>query len=370
MAVSKELEKKLTQMFIVGLPGTELDSESQDFLQKFQPGGVIFFAYNYENVALLSEMCGEIQRVKDSLPFFVAVDHEGGRVQRFKKPFTHFPEPVAIGEIGSPKLAFLVAEVMGRELSAVGVNLNFHPLCDIHTRLSNPVIGKRSFGGSEELVSRMASAMVRGFLASGMISCVKHFPGHGDTTVDSHFDLPIVKRSWEELKSREIKPFVKAVRSRVDMIMTAHILNPLIDEQYPATLSKKTVTELLRKELRYQRLVITDDMQMQAIEKGYGAEDAVRLAIEAGCDVLLYRDRERGRKAMEMALALLAKGKISEARVEESYVRIIEAKAKINPRTLPIDEAAKIIGCDAHHEILQMVLEKRKPSGKELDGAY
>lgn len=369
MRVSKELEKKLAQMFIVGLPGTELDSESQDFLTEMQPGGVIFFGHNYESLALLSEMCSEIQRVKETLPFFVAVDHEGGRVQRFKKPFTHFPEPVTIGEIGSPKLAFLVAEVMARELSAVGVNLNFHPLCDILTRPSNPVIGKRSFGADEELVSKMASAMVRGFLAAGLISCVKHFPGHGDTTVDSHFDLPIVKRSWEDLKEREIKPFVKAIRSRVDVIMTAHILNPLIDEKYPATLSKKTITDLLRKELRYQRLVITDDMQMKAIEKGYGAEEAVGLAIEAGCDVLLYRDRETGRKAMMAALDLLARGKISEARVEESYARIVETKDKINPKALPIDEAAKIVGCDAHYEILQMVLEKRKPSGKELEGA-
>lgn len=372
MAKRTELEYKLSQMFLVGIPGTELSSATEEFLKDYQPGGIIYFAQNYETPALVAEMSENIQSTRDkarNLPLFISVDHEGGKVQRFRKPFTHFPEPAEIGDIGSPKLAFLVAEVMARELKAVGVNLDYHPLCDIHTRPSNPVIGRRAFGMDDELVSRMASAMVRGFVANGMVSCVKHFPGHGDTTVDSHFDLPKVEVPWDELMQRELKPFARAIRSRVDMIMTAHILNTALDPVYPATLSYSTITNGLRKEMRYNRLVITDDMQMDAVAKHFGEEDMIALAINAGCDILLYRHEEKGRKAMDIAFKFLADGRISAEAVEAAYARIKEVKDRVlSPYVAPpMDQISKIVGCEAHQEVLRMVLEKRKPAGAEMN---
>jgi beta-N-acetylhexosaminidase len=372
MAKRKEIEAKLAQMFLVGVNGTELGKATQEFLTEYQPGGIIYFAKNYETPALVAEMSTEIQHTKDkqrNLPLFIAVDHEGGRVQRFRKPFTHFPEPVELGEIGSPKLAFLVAEVMAKELRAVGVNLDFHPLCDIHTRPSNPVIGRRAFGMDEELVSRISSAMVRGFVASRMVSSIKHFPGHGDTTVDSHFELPKVDVPWEKLMERELRPFARGIKSRVDMIMTAHILNSAIDPIYPATLSYTTLTNLLRKELRYNRIIISDDMQMDAVAKHFGEEDMIALAIKAGCDILIYRDEERGRKAMDIAFKFLADGRIPAEQVEASYARIKEVKERVLlPYQPPVmEDLSKIIGCEAHQEILKMVLEKRKPSGELAD---
>lgn len=370
MAKRKDAEAKLAQMFMVGVNGTELSKASREFFTEYQPGGVIYFAKNYETPALIAEFSEELQSTRDkqrNLPLFVAVDHEGGKVQRFRKPFTHFPEPVEIGEIGSPKLAFMVAEVMARELRAVGVNLDFHPLCDIHTRPSNPVIGRRAFGTDDEIVSRMSSAMVRGFVSNGLVSCIKHFPGHGDTTVDSHFELPKVEVPWEKLMERELKPFVRGIKSRVDMIMTAHILNTAVDPIYPATLSYSTITNGLRKELRYNRLVITDDMQMDAVAKHFGEEDMIALAINAGCDVLLYRDEERGRKAMDIAFKFLADGRISEEQVDAAYARIREVKERVLlPYQVPKMEELGIIGCEAHQEVLKMVVEKRKPSGGEL----
>lgn len=362
-----ELELKLSQMFIVGLPGTELSDSSKEFLEDYQPGGIIYFAQNYETPALVAEMSESIQNTRDrqrNLPLFVSVDHEGGKVQRFRKPFTHFPEPVEIGDIGSPKLAFLVAEVMAKELRAVGVNLDYHPLCDIHTRPSNPVIGRRAFGMDDELVSRMASAMVRGFMSNGVISCVKHFPGHGDTTVDSHFDLPKVDVPWDKLMERELKPFVRAIKSRVDMIMTAHILNTALDPVYPATLSFSTITNGLRKELRYGRLVITDDMQMDAVAKHFGEDDMIALAINAGCDILLYRHEDKSRKAMDTAFRFLAEGRITAEQVEAAYARIKEVKERmLLPYHRPKMEDLGLIGCEAHQEILRMVQQKRKPAG-------
>ena len=262
----------------------------------------------------------------------------------------------------------MVAEVMARELKAVGVNLDYHPLCDIHTRANNPVIGRRAFGMDDEIVSRMASAMVRGFVANGVISCVKHFPGHGDTTVDSHFDLPKMDVPWEELMKRELKPFVRAIKSRADMIMTAHILNTALDPIYPATLSLSTITQRLRKELRYERLVITDDMQMDAVAKHFGEEDMIALAINAGCDIVLYRHEDKGRKAMDTAFRFLAEGRISKENVEASYSRIKELKSRVLlPYSTPDMSQLGVIGCDAHKEVLQLVLDKRKPAGVELE---
>ncbi len=371
MAKRSELEQKLAQMFLVGVPGTELSPASREFLQDYQPGGIIYFAQNYETPALVAEMSGEIQGTRNRenpLPLFISVDHEGGKVQRFRKPFTHFPEPVEIGEIGSPRLAFLVAEVMAKELKAVGVNLDYHPLCDIHTRPSNPVIGRRAFGMNDEIVSKMSSAMVRGFVANGVIACAKHFPGHGDTTVDSHYDLPKVNVPWDQLMERELKPFVRAMKSKVDMMMTAHILNEAIDPVYPATLSFSTLAQKLRKELRYNRLIITDDMQMDAVAKHFGEEDMIALAINASCDILLYRTEEKGRRAMDIAFKFLKEGRISAENVEAAYQRIKEVKERmLMPYQAPKLEDLSIIGCEQHQEILQMVLEKKKPAGSELE---
>jgi beta-N-acetylhexosaminidase len=229
------------------------------------------------------------------------------------------------------------------------------------------VIGRRAFGMDDELVSKMASAMVRGFMANGVISCAKHFPGHGDTTVDSHYDLPKVNEPWEDLMKRELKPFIRAIKSRVDMIMTAHILNTALDPIYPATLSLTTLNRL-RKDLRYDRLVITDDMQMDAVAKHFGEEDMIALAINAGCDIILYRHEEKGRKAMDTAFKFLREGRISAENVEASYARIREVKGRMLLPYAPVDMAGlSVIGCEAHQEVLRMVQEKRKPGGAELD---
>lgn len=363
------IEAKLAQMFVVGVPGTELAPASDEFLKEYQPGGVIYFGHNFEMPALLAEMSEAIQATRDrqrNFPLFLCVDHEGGRVQRFRKPFTQFPDAAQIGEINSPKLAFMVAEVMARELRAVGVNVNFFPVCDIHTRANNPVIGRRSFSSDDEIVSKMASAMVRGFVANKVIACAKHFPGHGDTVVDSHVELPRIDVPWEQLMKRELKPFARAIKSRVDMIMTAHILNQALDPIYPATLSYSTVTNGLRKELRYSKLVITDDMTMDAVAKNFGGDDALALAINAGCDLLLYRTEERGRQAMDSAFKFLASGRITAEQVEAAYARIKDVKERmlLPYNALDMEAMSNTIGCEAHQEVLKMVVEKKRPGGE------
>ena len=355
-----ELELKLLQMFMVGVPGTEIDSQVTSFLESYQPGGILYFAENYESPALMAEYSGEMQnclKENRNLPLFIAVDQEGGKVQRLGKPFIHFPEAAKIGSLDSPKLAFDIAEVMSKELSAVGINLDFWPLCDINTRPSNPVIGKRAFGDDEELVSRISSAIVRGFVRNGMVACVKHFPGHGDTTVDSHKILPKSSVDWADLEKREIKPFLKAMRAKTDMFMTAHILNDKIDDVYPASISYTTITKLLRGEMRFNRIVISDDMQMDAISNNFNEDDVVALAINAGSDMLIYRDMERGQRAMDVALRFLEEGRISAEQVNESYSRIEEVKKRVlAKRPAPdIEALGSIIGCDDHLAVLSEI---------------
>ncbi len=297
MSLIRDAQDALGELFIMGFSGLELSQETAEFIRHSKIGGTILFSPNYESPAQVAELTTQIQECRSELPLWISVDHEGGKVQRFRKGFTRIPEAADIAATGSPTLAYEISSLIARELSAVGINLNFCPVADIHTNPKNPVIGSRAFGDNEEDVSKFVTAMVRGHLTNGVQPCVKHFPGHGDTSVDSHLALPKVQTPLETLVDREFRPFTRAFKSRCSMVMTAHILFPGIDPDYPATLSKKILQGILRDELRYSRIIISDDMEMGAITDHYGAEDAPRLAVEAGCDLLIYRSEAAARKA-------------------------------------------------------------------------
>jgi beta-N-acetylhexosaminidase len=311
MALIDDAKNRLGELFITGFSGLELSDETSAFLTQARIGGVILFAPNYENPGQLAELTNQIQECRSDLPLWITVDQEGGRVQRFKRPFTKIPDAQVVGSVATPKLAFDLAEMVARELKAVGVNVNFAPVADIATNPKNPVIGARAYGATEEHVSRLVTGIVRGHLVTGVQPCVKHFPGHGDTSTDSHFALPRVDTPLEVLSEREFRPFVKAFKSRCSMVMTAHILNSKVDPDFPATLSKKWISGILRKELRYTKLIITDDMEMKAITDHFGAEDAPRLAIEAGCDLLIYRSEAACRHAYAALAKALESGKLA-----------------------------------------------------------
>ena len=321
MSKIDDAKAKLGELFIIGFAGLELSDETAAFFSQAGIGGTILFSHNYENPGQVAELTNQIQTCGKELPLWISVDHEGGRVQRFKKPFTKIPEAQAIGATNSPKLAFEIAETMARELKAVGININFSPVADIATNPKNPVIGARSYGNEDEIVSKMVTAFVRGHLTQGVQPCVKHFPGHGDTSTDSHFALPKVDHSLETLRARELKPFIKAFKSGCNMVMTAHILNPKLDPEKPATLSPRVLQEILRKELRYNHIIISDDMEMKAITDHYGKDLAPRMAIEAGCDMLIYRSELAGRQAYEALMRDLESGKLAPEIVEAAAER-------------------------------------------------
>ena len=356
----KEAKSLLGELFLLGFQGLELGDETSALISQAHIGGVILFKHNYETPAQTAELIQQIQECKTDLPLWIAVDQEGGTVQRFKKPFCILPEAARVARAKSPRLAFELAEMMASELKAVGVNLNFAPVADIQTNPKNPVIGNRSYGTDEETVSRLVTAMVRGHLVSGVQPCVKHFPGHGDTSVDSHFELPTVQTSLEVLRDREFKPFLKAFKSRCNMVMTAHIVNPSIDPEFPATLSKKTLQDVLRGELRYSKLILSDDMEMQAITDHFGADEAPIKAIEAGCDLLLYRTEAAGRRAYQAVLNAMEDGRIKPERIIESAQRSrMIKKETLLPFSPPVvSEVSKVVGIPAHQNLIERLLNE------------
>ncbi len=321
--------EQLGELFLTGFSGLELSPQSAAFLKDKSIGGVILFAHNYDTPAQVAELINQVQELRAKLPFWIAVDHEGGRVQRFKKGFTRIPEAGAIGRSDSPQLAYEISEMMAAELKTVGINLNFSPVVDIATNPKNPVIANRAYGQTEENVSKISSAVVRGHLTAGVQPCVKHFPGHGDTSTDSHFALPRVDTDLKTLEAREFRPFSKAFRSHCSFVMTAHILMPKLDPKFPATLSPTILRELLRKGLRYNRVIVSDDMEMKAITDHYGAEDAPRLALEAGCDLLIYRSEAAARFAYEALLKALETDKLKPEIVLESADRLRKLKKSV-----------------------------------------
>lgn len=286
------------QLLMTGIKGTSLSSEELEFIEKENIGGIILFSQNFEDPGQLAELVNSIQKLRDEYPLFISVDHEGGKVMRFKTHFTQFPSMLELAQLNSPKLVYEVHEVMAKELSACGINLIYSPTCDILTNTDNKVIGNRSYGRSTESVEKFISAAIRGLQTNKVLACAKHFPGHGDTSIDSHQELPIIKTPLDVLKQREMVPFIKASKSRVEFMMMGHLLVDCLDEQKPASLSPRCY-DFLRDETKFTKIIITDEMEMKAITNQFTVEEAAIGALGAGADILLYKNLDDARKALD-----------------------------------------------------------------------
>ena len=316
---------QIGQLVFTGLSGLTLTDAEKKFIEKEDIGGVIFFSKNYESPAQLAELVNSIQNLRKEYPLFICTDHEGGRVVRFKTQFTQFPPMLDIARLDSPKLVFEVATIMAEELLACGINLNLAPVCDIWNNDQNKVIWDRAFGTDHETVSKFISSMIRGFETNHLMSCAKHFPGHGNTLKDSHYDLPIVKKPLEDIRNEELQPFIKAVKARVDMIMMAHIIVEDIDPELPCSLSPKA-HQILRNELKYKGLILSDDMQMGAIAQHRGTGEAAVMAIRAGSDLVEYRDMEEAMLGLEGLKKAQKDKTIKASEFADRLTRISEAK--------------------------------------------
>jgi beta-N-acetylhexosaminidase len=323
------------QLIISGIKGTSLLPEEADFIRDEKLGGVVLFSHNFEDPAQLAELVNSIQKLRDEYPLFISVDHEGGRVVRFKKHFTQFPSMLELAKFDSPKLVFEVHQVMAKELAACGINLCFSPCCDILTNPDNKAIGDRAYGYDAVTVEKYISAAIRGLQTSGLLSCAKHFPGHGSTTQDSHNELPLVKTSLEELRSREVIPFIKASKSRVEFMMMAHLLVDALDPNLPTSLSPKAY-EFLRNETKFSKIVITDDMEMKAVADKFSIEEAAVMAINAGTDMLLYRFLDDAKRALAAIREGTKKRTIKKEALVEKLGRVERCKKEFLSNYQPI----------------------------------
>lgn len=328
------LEEKIGQLFICGFHSLVPDEQIRSLVQHEHVGGVVYFRRNIASVEQLADLSRSLQampRRKPELPLFVAIDQEGGMVARLDhEGMSRIPGNMALGAADDPALTEEVARLAAKEMQQLGINFNFAPCVDVNNNPANPVIGVRSFGERPERVAVHGAAAVRGTQAQGVIATAKHFPGHGDTAVDSHRGLASVPHGKERLHQVELAPFREAIAAGVDAIMTAHVIFPAFEpEEIPATLSRRVLTGLLREELGFGGLIVTDCLEMQAIAGHYGiAEGAVR-AIEAGADlVLVSHTLEEQRAAIERVVKAVRSGRISEARIDRSLERILALKAK------------------------------------------
>jgi beta-N-acetylhexosaminidase len=279
-----ERKRRAGQRLVLGLAGPSLDNEQRSFFREVQPAGFIHFARNIESAEQIAELNRELVDLSpDDRPPLLSIDQEGGRVQRLKD--TPWPSMRALGNLADLPTTTQVAAAMADELRATGFNLNFAPVCDVDSNPKNPVIGDRSFGKRPAEVAAQAVAFLEGLHSHGVIGCAKHFPGHGDTSVDSHLALPVVDKELGELREVELPPFAAMVKAGVAMVMTSHVLFPDLDRDLPATLSEKVLKRLLRDELGYNGVVISDDLEMKAVRGRWAVPELVELATRATVDL-------------------------------------------------------------------------------------
>lgn len=344
------------QLFITGIEGITLKDEERKFILDNNIGGVILFKENFSDPGQLAELINDIQTLRDEYPLFISVDQEGGRVRRFQTHFTQFPSMFEIGKKDSPKLTFEVHKVLADELSSCGINLDFSPCCDIWSNPKNNVIGDRAFSDKAEDVEKHVSAAIRGLHTGGVLACAKHFPGHGNTSKDSHFDLPFVKKTLEELRAEELVPFQKASKSRAEFMMMAHLVVDAIDKELPCTLSKKAY-DFLREELKYKKIIITDDMEMKAVADRFTNEEAAIKALSAGADIIMYRSFEKTKSAYEAVMQAIKEQKLNKGELEGKIRRVMSCKQKFFKEYKPvyIPTVSKFLREDRQSEILDKI---------------
>lgn len=328
---SMTLDEKIGQMIITGFNGSEYNDDMDRLINEYKVGGVILFARNIEDSNQMIELTRALQENNNNIPLFISIDEEGGRVSRLPDDIEKFPAAFDIGLINNDQTAYENGKEIGYTLKRLGINLDYAPVLDIYSNENNTVIGDRAFSKEESIVSTMGIATMEGIEDADIIPVVKHFPGHGDTEVDSHYGLPIVYKTLEELRNFEFIPFVKAIESGCDVIMVSHIILNEVDSSNPASLSKIVISDLLRKDLEFDKVVITDDMSMGAITSIMSIEEACIKSIEAGCDILLlgnaYEEIEQVINSIKLKLY---NGEISEEQINKSVKRILELKKKYN----------------------------------------
>ncbi|MFD9029763.1 glycoside hydrolase family 3 protein, partial [Streptomyces sp. NPDC059567] len=366
------LEEKVGQVFVMRVYGHSATAPDQadidanlteigvrtaaELVEKYHVGGVIYFAWahNTRDPHQIAELSNGIQRAglaqPTPLPLLISTDQEHGIVCRVGKPATLMPGAMALGAGGSHSDARKAAQIAGAELAAVGIRQNYAPVADVNVNPANPVIGVRSFGSDPQAVSDLVAAQVKGYQRAGIAATSKHFPGHGDTATDSHYGLPTITHTREQWAELDAPPFRSAISAGIDSIMTAHIVVPALDpNEDPATLSHPILTGILREQLGYDGVVVTDSLGMEGVRTKYGDDRVPVLALKAGVDQLLNPPKLD--IAWNAVLQAVKNGELTEARLDESILRILRLKAKLGLFRKPFVTAAGVdrtVGTAAH----------------------
>ncbi len=367
------LEQKAGQIFIAAFrrnsqnkPLTRLDENTAEILKGQKPGGVVFFSENIADAEQVAKLIQDFQGISD-IPLFIAVDEEGGKVSRLgaqtNMGFTRMPSAEKIGSTGNPDYAYRAGAALGSELYSLGFNMNFAPVADLKTNPQNIVIGSRAFGSDPMKTGEMVAAMTAGMQQQNVSAVLKHFPGHGDTVLDTHKEEVIIEHGLDRLMSNEFIPFMYGMDAGADAVMTAHINLPnAVEENVPATLSKEVLTGILREQLCFTGLIITDALEMGAISKYMDSAEAAVRAFKAGADVLLIPHSLM--EARNSIIDAVNDGTISMERLDESVLRILRTKHKrgLMEETRQCKDPEKVLGCTEHK---QLVDEINKAAGKQ-----
>ena len=353
----RDVRRHIGQLAIAGFAADSIPSDLKSLAREFDLGGIILFARNVVEPEQVAEIAREAQALTQELPLWVSVDQEGGRVARLKSPFTVWPPMLTLGRSGDEALAERFARALAAELKAVGISLDYTPVLDILTNPKNPAIGDRALAERADDVARLGRRIITTLQKAGIAACGKHFPGHGDTSTDSHHELPLIEHSPDRLDAVELVPFRAAIEAQVASIMTAHILIPAYDSERPATLSPAIVDGLLKKRLGYGGLVLSDDLEMKAISSRYGVPEAAVASIAAGCDAVLLcgTSQEPQFAALEALIRAVEDGTIPFTRVEDALARHRRVKerflAPTRPRPLAGSALRAALGGDEHQAI-------------------
>jgi beta-N-acetylhexosaminidase len=361
------LRRRIGQLLIGSFMGPDVPVEMRALAREFDLGGITFFSRfgNIEAPEQVAQLAFDVRNLGTEMTAWVGIDQEGGRVARLRSPFTEWPPMALLGRSDDAALAKRFAGALGAELAAVGISLDYAPVLDIHTNPKNPVIGDRALDDKPEVVAKLGRVIIEELQRKGVAACGKHFPGHGDTATDSHFELPIVEHPPDRLRAIEFQPFRAAIEAGVAFIMTAHVLVTSIDDERPATLSPKIVQRILRDELGFKGVIVSDDIEMKAIADTYPAGEAAVAAIAAGCDVVLMcgagktAEIELQAQALETLIHAVEDDRLSIKQVEAALERNRRAKERFAREWRPPTAAQlrTLIGSDQHRAISEQMAE-------------
>lgn len=360
------LPEKVGQIMMMAFAGPEVSEAVRQLIQECHVGGVILYQItgNLETPQQILQLTQGCQALAQ-IPLLIGIDEEGGTVRRLPDPATAFPSAMTLGSTDDPKLARQMGQGIAEELRALGISVNFAPVVDVNSNPRNPIIGTRAFGSDPDQVIRLGQAMVEGHRQAGVIPTLKHFPGHGDTAIDSHLGLPRIERGGERLQQVELRPFQALIERGVEMVMTAHVVVPgLGSGDLPATLSSQVLEGWLRQRLGFDGVIITDSLTMGALDQTWGAAEAAERSLRAGADLLLFgadqgHDLSEGRSAYDHLLNQVRTGAISEDRLNESVARILHLKARYGLLD-PLDHQQSAgnlepVGCEEHRRLAERI---------------